>query len=375
MLALRTPYLALAQTLRMIEDTSSRLEIIRILANFLGSVAAVSPEDLVGCVYLCLNQLGPSYEGLELGVAEGSLTKAVAQATGRSLDKMKAAVTEAGDLGSVAESSRGGQRLMFRPAAHSIASVLAKLRAIAGLSGQASMAKKVEMMKGLMVAGRDCEVRYLVRSLQGKLRIGLAEQSVLVAVANALTRRELRESGEKLGDEELKARLEADALLLKTTYCECPNYDKVLGAAMESGLASLPSKCKLTPGVPLKPMLAHPSKGVGEVLKRFGEAEFACEYKYDGERAQIHFWREGGREAEVRVYSRNQEDNTTKYPDLISRVRSLFPPDGLNDNPVQSFVLDSEVVAWDVENATILPFQVLSTRKRKVPAFTPTNTP
>lgn len=62
---------------------SFRLKMVETLSNLLRSVVALSPSDLLPVLYLSLNRLGPPQQGLELGVGDGVLLKAVAQATGR----------------------------------------------------------------------------------------------------------------------------------------------------------------------------------------------------------------------------------------------------------------------------------------------------
>ncbi|GAB5581847.1 DNA ligase 1 isoform X4 [Prionailurus iriomotensis] len=374
----KVPYLAVARTFEKIEEVSARLRMVETLSNLLRSVVALSPPDLLPILYLSLNRLGPPQQGLELGVGDGVLLKAVAQATGRQLESVKAEAAEKGDVGLVAENSRSTQRLMLPPPALTATGVFAKFRDIAGLAGSASTAKKMDVIKGLFVACRHSEARFIARALSGRLRLGLAEQSVLAALAQAVSLTPpgqdfppaVVDAGKGRTAEARKTWLEEQGMILKQTFCEVPDLDRIIPVLLEHGLEHLPEHCRLSPGVPLKPMLAHPTRGVSEVLKRFEEAAFTCEYKYDGQRAQpfsawgpsytplfttIHVL-EGG---EVKIFSRNQEDNTGKYPDIISRIPKVKLPS------VTSFILDTEAVAWDREKKQIQPFQVLTTRKRK----------
>lgn len=211
--------------------------------------------------------------------------------------------------------------------------------------------------------------------LAGKLRIGLAEKSVLIALAHASNRcvdeKQRTVVSSKTGTPDEKQRTvvssktetppadeeETDepASIIKTVFNSLPNYDIVIPRLLEHGIYELPKHCTMEPGIPLKPMLAHPTKSLSQVLDRFENLAFTCEYKYDGERAQIHRLASG----ECLIYSRNSENMSQKYPDIREKLPLIAKPS------VQSFVLDCEVVAWEPQTERILPFQILSTRKRK----------
>lgn len=154
---------------------------------------------------------------------------------------------------------------------------------------------------------------------------------------------------------------------------ELPSYEVIVPAMVEHGIFNLRDNCKLQPGVPLKPMLAKPTKSITEVLDRFEGKNFTCEYKYDGERAQIHYVAEdspqqytssvsgSGRTAKglSAIFSRNSEDLSKKYPDILAKLNTWIRKE------TKSFVLDCETVAWDLVEKKVLPFQQLMTRKRK----------
>jgi DNA ligase-1 len=354
------PYAALAAAFTQVSENRARLRMIDIMSDLYRSIIVLTPDDLLKTIYLSLNKVAPAFDGIELGVGESLIMKAIADATGKTMASIKQAYQEAGDLGLVAKSFRTTQRTMFPPPPLTIRKVFGVLLAMAKESGNQSMKKKSGMIQQLIVGGRDQEAVYLVRSVQGKLRIGLAEKTVLSALARALvltppggTELNARTS---MTTEQYEEALSKATDSIRAVYSELPSYDVMIPALLQpNGLATLHDTCHLTPGIPVTPMLAQPTKGVGEVLDRLADAEFTCEWKYDGERAQVHFL---GAD-DVRIYSRNAENHTLKYPDIIRWL-----PDAMAKGTT-SFIVDSEVVAWDRASGKILPFQVLSTRARK----------
>lgn len=350
------PYAAVVEVFDKIEQTTKRLEIIQYTSDFFLKVLQTNPNDLVPITYLFINRLGPDYEGLELGLGETILIKTISESTGKSTAHVKAKYRETGDLGLIALQARSVQPTMFKPKPLTVDTVFANLKQISQASGKDSQTKKINIIKRMLTASQGLEAKFLIRSLESKLRIGLAEKTVLISLAKALVTHEKLQEGKKLKSITPELFVKAEEAI-RDAFCQVPNYEVLITTAIKYGVLNLGKHCTLKPGIPLKPMLAKPTKAITEVLDRFNGEEFTCEYKYDGERAQVHLLNNG----EVRVYSRNSEDMSQRYPDIIDSVKGFLK----EDQPTKSLILDCEAVAWSRVDEKILPFQVLSTRKRK----------
>lgn len=347
----RVPFMFLVKVFDAVDKESGRIAITEIVCNMLRTVISSTPDDLLPVVYLLANKIAPAHEGVELGIGDASIIKALAEACGAKESQIKSKYQALGDLGLVAKASRSSQSLMRRPEPLTVAKVFGTFRLIAKESGKDSQEKKKNHIKGLLVAATDCEPQYLIRLLQSKLRIGLAEQTLLAALGQAAVHAEKNSSPPA----HIDSPFEEAAKIVKQVYSVIPVYDKIVPALITGGVWNLSKTCSFTPGVPIGPMLSKPTKGVSEILDKFQDMEFTCEYKYDGERAQIHYLENGS----VEIYSRNAERNTGKFPDVVVAVSRLKKPS------ITSFVLDCELVAYDREKRKILPFQTLTTRARK----------
>lgn len=347
----------------------SRKTMTVILSNLFRLLLHARPEDLVPTIYILNNKVAPDYEESELGVGDGIIIRTMCEVFGRSESHIKntLATGEAKDLGEVALLSRVSQKMLMMPPKLTIEKVFSEMKAVAHASGKDSQKSKKEKIQKMLVASRGAEAKYIVRMLQAKLRIGIQIPTILQALAYAFVLTVPRRTGQepapdrrkgqaRISQTELEMRMSSMEGAVRQAFCEQPNFDLLVAALMDGRDGSnLAEACHISLGIPVKPMLAKPSKGIAEVAERLSGKRFTGEWKYDGERAQIHVVSRD----KILVYSRNSENMTEKYPDVIKVVQECLCED------VESCIIDSELVAYDQVNRKILPFQVLTTRGRK----------
>jgi DNA ligase-1 len=225
------PYAALCTTFSLIEMTTKRLIIAAHCSLFLRQVLRLTPDDLLPTILLMINKLAADFAGIELGIGESLIMKAIGETTGRSLQVIKQDQKEIGDLGLVAVKSRSKQPTMYKPKALTVRGVHKGLMDIATTQGNGAQGRKVDLIKKLLSAadghmsgkvdiakdrGGASEAKFIVRFLEGKLRLGLAEKTVLTSLAQAMVCHEEEQKGEgRVLSTEQMAKGEA---ILKSVY-------------------------------------------------------------------------------------------------------------------------------------------------------------
>jgi DNA ligase-1 len=83
------PFLFLARALDLISNESGRIVITEILSNVFRTIIATTPEDLLATVYLSVSRIAPPHEGIELGIGDTSIIRALSEAYGRKEEHVK----------------------------------------------------------------------------------------------------------------------------------------------------------------------------------------------------------------------------------------------------------------------------------------------
>jgi DNA ligase-1 len=319
----------LVKALAAIESTTQRTVMVKILVSLLKKAG---PGEVDRVVYFILGDLRPPWEGVELGVAEKLCLRALSKAAGASVRDLEALYKRTGDVGeaarrAAAQSKRTGLLALAQQRPLEVSDVYDTLLKVARAAGEGAQDMKVSLLASLFARASPDEAKYIARFVVGKLRLGVADMTIIEALSEAFG-----VSKEAL---ERAYRVRPDMGYLARHVAERRPLEDV----------------KIAPGTPILPMLAQRLSSPSEILSKLGGAA-VCEYKYDGERAQIHI---GG--SLVKVFSRRLEDITHAYPDVVKAVREAVT--------ASEAVLEGEIVAVDPDTGDMLPFQELMHRKRK----------
>jgi DNA ligase-1 len=319
---------SLVETFEQMEQTSSRIA----LTEYLVALLKKTPPDIIDKVtYLIQGKLYPDYEGIEMGIAEKMVIRAIASSSGRDVLEIERIYQKTGDLGDATREvmkSKGQSTLFSEPM--TVERVYSTFDKVARTTGAGSQEIKLRLISSLLNDAIATEGCYIIKFVMGQLRLGIADYTVLDALAIAFT-----------GDK-------ANRQVLENAYNVSSDLGTVAKLLATKGLQAV-SSIKITLFKPIRPMLAERIRTADEALERM-ESKAAVEYKLDGERVQVHKGRDN-----VELFSRRLEKITSHYPDVANAVMSIK----------SEVILEGEVVAVNAETEEYLPFQELMHRRRK----------
>ena len=320
----------LSDSLEKMEKTSKRLELTGILVELLKK----TPNEIIAkVIYLIQGKLKPNFEGVELGIAEKLVIRAISKSAGVTIKKIEADYNDGGDLGiTVSNILKQKTQTTFSAETITLERVYETLLKISTLQGKGSQDMKIKYISSLLNDATPEESKFILKILLGTMRLGVAENTVMDALAIAFTNsKENRE-------------------LVENAYNVSSDLGKVSEVLAQDGIDGL-LKFNVSLFSPIRPMLADRVKSEEEAVKRI-ENEFAAEYKLDGERVQIHI-----QDDKVILFSRSLENITNYYPDIVEKISDTINAD--------DGIFEAEIVAINANTGNFLPFQELMHRRRK----------
>lgn len=319
----------LAVFFERIEKTSLRNSITNYLAELFNDL---SPLEIDKTVYLLQGRVGPLFEKINFGMAEKMVIKAITQALSLERKLFVDNYGKIGDLGLATEHFKKQIR-SFDEQDRSVESVYADLYRLAVTGGDGSQETKIGILGHLIRQLDPLSARYLVRIPLGILRLGFSDMTVLDAYSWMLT-----------GDKSLRPAIEK-------AYHVRPDLGFIGKTLKEKGIKGL-SNIEPKIFTPILMMRAERLSSAAAIVEKIGTS--IIEPKYDGFRVQIHYSR---KKNEVRIYSRNLEDVSFMYPDIVEGIKK--------EVRANEIITEGEAIGYDPATGNFLPFQETVQRKRK----------
>lgn len=314
----------LAEYFEKLEGTTERLRMYELLGQLF---ARADPEETAELAYLCEGRLLPAFAGVEIGMGERLVARAIAIAAGVEEREVTARYKRLGDLGSVAEELLKSRRQKGLTVTQAYAAMLE----IARTSGPGSVEGKAQKLAALLGRTSSRAARYIVRFALGRMRLGIGAPTIIEAIA-------------RTSDDSKRARA-----LIERAYNLCSDLGLVLRTMREKGIEAL-SRFHVRVGNPVRMMLAERLPSAEEIIARLGRC--AVEAKLDGLRCQVHL-----NDDRVEIFSRNLERMTGMFPDIVEAIKAQVA--------ARQAIIEGEAVAVNEATGEFYPFQVTVKRKRK----------